>query len=981
MGNADDRRDFGTASLQAWNIGSEWHRWDPHVHVPGTLFNDGFGGDWDGYLTIIEATTPQVEALGITDYCVLDSYREFRRRQAQGRVPSVRLVFPNIEFRLTVETGKHRPINLHLLFSPVDPHHEQEIERVLAALTFELHGRQYRCSRDDLIQLGQAWDPAQTDERGALVEGAKQFKLNPTELRDLLRKDSWAKENCLVAVSGRTADGTAGLQKDDAFKATRAELESLADIVFSSRPVDRDFWLGKNPSHPIELIEKTYYALKPCLHGSDAHQLEKVLRPDDDRYCWIRSELTFAGLRQTLIEPEARVFIGPQAPPGPSPSEALAELAVADAPWLATPRVPLNPGLVAVIGPKGSGKTALADMIAHGAGAEISDEASFLLKARELLGAGSATLRWASNETQTAQLAEAGSPIQASPAVRYLSQRFVDRLCSSEGLAGALIEEIESVVFEATEPGDRLGATSFDELRQARVDHLSRLRRAELGEIDRMTRAVSEEDAKIKLLPAKQKERAGLAALLETQEREQRALVPKEKRDDAARLASIKKVIAERTKQIEGLKAKVQLLAAFAAEYEQFGRTAASSFSALEKRYSECGLSASDWSQLRPRFAQNAEDLVAPARSRLEAQISAVQSPSATDENKFISWDLARLRAQATELEASVGMAADRAKKLALKAEKLAETRRRLDALDGTLRDLNDAETRRKKAQEDRRDAYGRVFATYVEEEKALAQLYAPLLVRLRSGEADMERLDFFVRRAVNADAWVAEGEDLLDLRRSGPFQGRGSLRAQVEEGLLPVWRSGGADECAGAMQSFLTKHGRDLVSAKRDDTSLEQIGKWLFSTSHVSLEYGVLFDGVDLTRLSPGMRGIVLLMLYLAVDQWDTRPLVVDQPEENLDPQSVYDQLRSYFREAKTRRQVIIVTHNPNLVVNGDADQVIVAHAERTSTAGLPQIHYTSGGLEDPRTREDVCRILEGGERAFLERERRYNLSRDRRL
>jgi len=169
----------------------------------------------------------------------------------------------------------------------------------------------------------------------------------------------------------------------------------------------------------------------------------------------------------------------------------------------------------------------------------------------------------------------------------------------------------------------------------------------------------------------------------------------------------------------------------------------------------------------------------------------------------------------------------------------------------------------------------------------------------------------------------------------------------------------------------------RGLSDSRLSHVGLQDVGRWLFSTDHVSLAYGIRYDGQEISTLSPGMRGIVLLMLYLAVDQWDLRPLIVDQPEENLDPQSVYDELVRYFRDAKIRRQVILVTHNPNLVVNADADQVIVASARRQG-AGLPQIHYSSGGLEDSQTRTDVCRILEGGERAFREREQRYAFSQD---
>lgn len=137
-------------------------------------------------------------------------------------------------------------------------------------------------------------------------------------------------------------------------------------------------------------------------------------------------------------------------------------------------------------------------------------------------------------------------------------------------------------------------------------------------------------------------------------------------------------------------------------------------------------------------------------------------------------------------------------------------------------------------------------------------------------------------------------------------------------------------------------------------------------------------YEGVAIEQLSPGTRGIVLLLLYLAVDLEDTRPLIIDQPEENLDPNSVFEELVPQFREARRRRQVIIVTHNANLVVNTDADQVIVARSIRELSDSLPSLSYECGSLENSEIRKSVCQILEGGERAFLERERRYRLQWD---
>lgn len=122
-----------------------------------------------------------------------------------------------------------------------------------------------------------------------------------------------------------------------------------------------------------------------------------------------------------------------------------------------------------------------------------------------------------------------------------------------------------------------------------------------------------------------------------------------------------------------------------------------------------------------------------------------------------------------------------------------------------------------------------------------------------------------------------------------------------------------------------------------------------------------------------------MLLLLYLALDEADDRPLIIDQPEENLDPKSVHDELVALFIAAKAKRQVIMVTHNANLVVNTDADQIIVAHAGPHARGQLPEITYRSGGLENAAIRKDVCDILEGGEAAFRERARRLRVRLER--
>jgi predicted ATPase len=226
-------------------------------------------------------------------------------------------------------------------------------------------------------------------------------------------------------------------------------------------------------------------------------------------------------------------------------------------------------------------------------------------------------------------------------------------------------------------------------------------------------------------------------------------------------------------------------------------------------------------------------------------------------------------------------------------------------------------------------------------------------------------------------------GEELFDLRHRGPFKGKGTIQQRVEEGLRAVWQSGNADTVSAAMAEFRAANDADLLAhapvPKTDQTNyrswLRRFAKWLYSTNHISLRYGVDYGGVDIRKLSPGTRGIVLLLLYLALDDADDRPLIIDQPEENLDPKSIFDELVDLFLVAKNKRQVIMVTHNANLVINTDADQIIIAEAGAAQADQLPPMSYTTGGLESAPIRKAVCDILEGGEHAFKERARRLRV------
>jgi DNA repair exonuclease SbcCD ATPase subunit len=319
---------------------------------------------------------------------------------------------------------------------------------------------------------------------------------------------------------------------------------------------------------------------------------------------------------------------------------------------------------------------------------------------------------------------------------------------------------------------------------------------------------------------------------------------------------------------------------------------------------------------------------------------------------------------------------------------RIAQENSALKAMESRLTDAQGAAARRKDLQSERDDTYGRIFEAIINEQNAFAALYAPLMARLAASSGTLNKLSFSVRRIADVEEWGSSAEEkLLDRRKAGPFYGRGSLITAATQALKPAWESGTAAEVQAAMTAFMTRYLKDLLShapyAPTQQAEFrvwsKQFAHWLFSTEHITVRYEIAYDGVDIRNLSPGTRGIVLLLLYLALDDSDDRPLIIDQPEENLDPKSVFEELVSLFIAAKAKRQVIMVTHNANLVINSDADQIIVAEAGPHPSGALPSISYTAGGLESAAIRKAVCDILEGGEDAFRERARRLRVRLDR--
>lgn len=136
---------------------------------------------------------------------------------------------------------------------------------------------------------------------------------------------------------------------------------------------------------------------------------------------------------------------------------------------------------------------------------------------------------------------------------------------------------------------------------------------------------------------------------------------------------------------------------------------------------------------------------------------------------------------------------------------------------------------------------------------------------------------------------------------------------------------------------------------------------------NYLSVTPAVFYKRTSLERLSLGQKATVLIKIYLAQG---TSPIVIDSHDEHLDNEFIMDELVETLREAKRYRQVVLASNNGNVVINSDAEQIVVAQRQNG------EISYLAGSIENPLIRERALQVLEGGLTAFQRRQAKYGIA-----
>lgn len=492
--------------------GSTWKKWDLHVHTPESFVHN-YPGDkdaaWEAFLLDLEKLPPEFKVIGINDYILVDGYeRALKAKREQGRLTNIDLILPVVELRLdkfggVVQGGKEgysqsgwSRINLHVIFDEVEP--ELIRQQFLAAIapSYSLvpgSSGQGKWSgvitRESLEALGKAIiDSVPVDKRGGygspLIEGFNNLNVSSDGLRKALQNQHLAGK-FLVAI-GKTE--WENLKWDDHTIAEKKTLINEAHLIFTAAESPEAYNKARK-----KLIDSGVNA--NLLDCSDAHWLSNSGQKDRVGNCfsWIKADSTFHGLLQAIEEFDGRIFVGDNPPKKElieqnrtkfirsvkvwkKPGSPLKE------PWFDL-EIPLNPDLVAIIGNKGSGKSALSDIIALAGSTRNHQSFSFLTRFRNprmrLAQHFVSTLVW-HDGAETPRDLDQDPESSSVERVKYLPQSYIETLCNQLGDGGSATfdAELRKIIYSHVPEEDRLGQPSMDELLHFKVAEINRARQS-----------------------------------------------------------------------------------------------------------------------------------------------------------------------------------------------------------------------------------------------------------------------------------------------------------------------------------------------------------------------------------------------------------------------------------------------------------------------------------------------------------------------
>lgn len=950
--------------------GSIWRKWDLHIHSPLSLLNNQFPHrsdgtpDWEPYVSRLESL--DVSAVGITDYFTIDGYKKVRKFKQRERLKNIHTILPNIEFRLSnvlssrKDGDRPRRLNLHVIFS--DELSPQDIEEhFLHDLDFFYEGgpqtpdqtRKLKVSNIESLGKKLSEEDKQFRESGEspLLIGAKTTVVNHEQITEILTRDSRFKDKYLLVFPEELSNLIEWGKQDHVI---RQGLLQKSDMVFSSSARTVKWCLGLQPYEDREIgFLKEFKCLKPCVHGSDAHKVEDIGKPCakrgepghicsenpndcEMRYCWIKADPTFEGLKQLTYEPAERVRIQASDPTPLKSSYCITGFGmdgqkVNDELGLAPTDVQFNTGLVAVTGGKGAGKTALVDLVANFFMDRCNTDDPNSFVRRIVRDNANFRIVVAFKDGTTFGKLLADSRFVEHSEIVYIAQGELELYIGEES---DLDKYVRDLIFESPPVKNTVKAFEFEEMTK---------KAAELEQTVSQTHALIEKlelRTAEKVLASARREKAQIEAELKDVETKIPTL--------EARLTREKVEVIQRKQtarsDLQGRKTRLLEVNELLANARQFLSEDLTRFNAYVARINgflrELGIQGTI-----PSLEYKAESEIMRVLRDVEAELRrVVEEIEAADKE---------LRGYESEMQ-------EHAKYLSRKNElstKLANVSQKLDS-------IAEESKRLEKVREQRNNLFGELLHIVLRQQ----QKYAEIIELFASEKAHvLSDLDFTANLQFDRTTLLKGLQDSLD-NRQVEVVGDERVKSEFEE-LQKLYGHVSAGD-ASAIDRLVTETARlcEEMKGKIKKSQAISVGdlyKCLYGT-YLSVVPVVTYKKTALNRLSLGQKATVLIKIYLAQG---TNPIIIDSHDDHLDNEFIMEELVGAIRQAKTYRQIILASNNGNVVINSDAEQIVIADRDK----GV--ISYFSGSIENPAIRDRALQVLEGGAAAFKKRQEKYRI------
>jgi ABC-type Mn2+/Zn2+ transport system ATPase subunit len=971
--------------------GSEWAKWDLHVHTPMSI-NQEYGGNqedvWEKYVKDLENLPKEIKVIGVNDYLFVDGYEKLIKYKNDGRLTNIELLLPVIEFRLKIFAGNEdlNKINFHIVFSD-----KLSVENIRTKFLSQLKLKYDEISWNDAVdtvekleEFGKKWKEKAAKQNN---DSDKKWGFNNAthsieEIEKVLQNEKYIfYENSIplfFTAIGRTEWSA---MKWESAGSDKKEIINQRKFVFAA-------------SSNLSQFETCKDSLKKqgvndfLLHCSDAHDFSerhhkenktiKKHRGLGETFTWIKANPTFEGLCQIIFEPE-RARIQEEQPDKKELYNVIKSVRFIDKLGrFINETIYLNSSLNTIIGGKSTGKSLLLHFIAKtllskddkrlfeekkGKNDKIEIKEKYPFEDLDF------EVEFADGKKLTLNNK---SQLPNNTLIEFIPQQWLSDMVENHYKNGAespyqkLIEKSlsEKPKYDETKKQHENKFKSFEQTLKSNLNDLFEIQEtikafkkelAEMGNEKDFENSIQHLEQEITTLNTN--------STLSVEDKQNFESLQKQK---AANLQEIKTY----ENNIEALKSYKEKLET---DWKKFVSEVNENYNTIVQTF---GLSATNF--LEP-IKKSLDDL----DNNFQENINQIDS----QENDFIG-KKEDLKKQKSENETALKNFEEKFtnfKKIEDCEKSILDYKQKIDKIQKQESSISIKKEALDTCQQNVKDAFKNLFEEY---QNHIANLNKEYSVIFKADKDNKDQIELHSELGFDYDGF--ESNFLGNFNNKSTQKNKDIFEGECYEN-NKIKKEKYVEYATQIFDLLLSEKVNDLafINNKTPKMAIESLFENRFQ-----IDYKIKYENDWLENMSQGKKGIVLLKLYLAINKAHY-PILIDQPEDNLDNRTIYTSLTDFIKKRKIDRQIIMVTHNANLVIATDAEQVIVANQtvlddidERTREK-KSKFEYVTGALEHTKKkdttikdvleqqgiREHVCEILEGGETAFKKREEKYGL------